>query len=389
MQRWIAVTTLFLGLALTSGLQCQGSDTGARTEATDSPQRRSEAAGEKEAVRFKTIRYIDESGTGIEAFSMLVPADWEFQGGITWLLDNPGMPATAALTVRNPNGSEEFEVFPNQAFFWTDDGMMRSMFPVGSRYFGSEVRPPTGPVEALREIALPRFRQHVAGLEVISHETLPELARALCGETQSVPGLTISAEAAKLRIGYTKGGVPMEEELYGVVESYSYPIQSMAGVVTHTNWMLDYLFSFKTKKGELEAASKFFQPIAYSFRLNPQWFSKYMQTSEYLIQNQIRQIRSVGELSRIISRTSNEISDMMMDSYNQRQAVNDRIATDFSRYIRGVDEYYSPVEARPVELPTGYDNAWTNSLGEYILSESPDFNPNIGSNQNWQRMERR
>ncbi|MEW6215835.1 MAG: hypothetical protein AB1478_11655 [Nitrospirota bacterium] len=85
----------------------------------------------------------------------------------------------------------------------------------------------------------------------------------------------------------------------------------------------------------------------------------------------------------------NEISDMMMQSYYQRQAVNDRIADNFSQYIRGVDEYYNPIEQKPVELPSGYQNAWANSLGEYILSDNHNFNPNIGSNLNWQRMERK
>ena len=79
---------------------------------------------------------------------------------------------------------------------------------------------------------------------------------------------------------------------------------------------------------------------------------------------------------------------MMMDSYQQRQQVYDKISDNFSRYVRGVEQYHDPVENRQVELPSGYDNAWTNSLGEYVLSEGPGFNPNIGSNLNWQKIER-
>jgi hypothetical protein len=102
---------------------------------------------------------------------------------------------------------------------------------------------------------------------------------------------------------------------------------------------------------------------------------------------QIKQIQHIGQISRIISQTHNEISDMIIQSYNKRQAVNDRIAENFSQYIRGVDEYYNPMERRPVELPSGYQNAWTNRLGEYILSDDPNFNPNIGSTREWQKME--
>jgi len=41
-----------------------------------------------------------------------------------------------------------------------------------------------------------------------------------------------------------------------------------------------------------------------------------------------------------------------------------------------------------MELPGGYRQAWTNSLGEYILSDDPNYNPNIGSNVNWTEMPR-
>ena len=180
----------------------------------------------------------------------------------------------------------------------------------------------------------------------------------------------------------------MEEEIYTVVQSYSFPIQTMAGPVTNMNWYVDHIFSFKAAKGELERHAKTFQAIAYSFRLNPDWFNRYNQVVEYLIKKQIQQIHSVGELSRIISQTSSEIRERSMQSYYERQAVNDRIADRFSQYIRGVDKYYNPIEEKAVELPAGYDNVWTNSLGEYVLAESPSFNPNIGSNLNWERIER-
>lgn len=71
------------------------------------------------------------------------------------------------------------------------------------------------------------------------------------------------------------------------------------------------------------------------------------------------------------------------------RALSERLANSFSQAIRGVDEYFNPFEERPVELPGGYGQAWANSLGEYIVSDDPNFNPNIGSNLNWQPLQRR
>jgi hypothetical protein len=351
---------------------------------------RTQAAGSLEKIiRFKTFIYIDQKGTGIEAFRMLMPSDWQFEGGIKWILDNPSMPAIASFQVRNPKGMEEFEVFPNQPFFWTNNSMLLSMFPAGSRYFGNEVRSAVDALTALKNIVLPRFRRNFINLKIISEQKLPELARALGAGKQSQPGIISSADSAKIRIEYSRSGATIEEEMYGVVETISFPIQTMYGIATNTIWFVDYLFSFKAEKGKLDSQAKLFQTIAFSFRLNPLWFSKYNQVIELLAKMQIQRIQSIGQLSRIISQTSNEISQMMMDSYTNRQKVNDGIAENFSQYIRGVESYYNPIEGKSVELPSGYQNVWTNSLGEYILSDNPNFNPNVGSNLNWQNMKKK
>jgi len=340
------------------------------------------------ALRFKTFSYLDREGIGIEAFRLLIPSDWKVEGGIRWILDNPGMPAVASFRVMDPKGANEFEVFPNQSFFWTNNPMHRQLFPVGSKYFGSEVRVPVKVLDALKQIVLPRFRGSAAAMQLVNEQLLPDLAKSL-GAGQAQPGVSAWADGGKIRIQYERGGTAMEEEIFGIVESYSFPIQTMTGVATNTLWNASYLFSFKAKKGALDAQAKLFQTIATSFRVNPQWFNKYTQVVEYLIKRQIQKIHSIGELSRIISQTHNEISESNLQSYYDRQAVYDRVADNFSQHIRGVDAYYDPFEQKSVELPSGYRHAWTNNLGEYILTEQEDFNPNIGSNLHWEMMERK
>lgn len=108
-----------------------------------------------------------------------------------------------------------------------------------------------------------------------------------------------------------------------------------------------------------------------------------------LIQRQIRQIRHVGEISRMIAQTSREISEDRMRQWERTQAVRDRMNEEFSRTIRGVEAFHDPNRGGPVELPAGYGHAWSNKLGEYIVSDRADFNPNIGSNVEWTRLEPR
>ncbi len=366
----------------------QASRTPQATTSTSRPVSPSAAAKAAQIVKLKTVRYVDTQGIGTEAFSMLVPSDWQFEGGITWVLDNPAMPATARFRAWDPASAAQFEALPSQAFFWSDSPLSRSLFPIGSRYFGAEVRPPLAPGQALTDIVLARFRGSGEELRTITQADVADVGGASSATTQLAGGVSTSTKGAMVRVEYRQGGVYMEEELYCAVESLLIPMTTVSGTVTSTFWNVSYISGFRVERGRLDSNARMFQAMARSFTPNPQWFNKYNQVVQYLIQAQIQRIQSLGELSRIISQTSNDISDMMMDSYNQRQAVNDRIADSFSQYVRGVDEYYDPIAQKTIELPAGYQNAWANSLGEYILSDSPSFDPNVGSNLDWQRLGR-
>lgn len=339
------------------------------------------ATNGQDMLRFKTFSYVDETGTGIEAFHFLMPVGWEFAGGIRWVLDNPTLPAVAAFQVYNPTGREAFEGFANHCYFWTDNPMTMNLFPPGSRYFGSEVRQPMRAQDALKHLILPEARGGVTRLEILDEQPLPELARVLGAGSQGY------AEGAKIRIAYELGGVPMEEELYGVVEQLVFPIQTMYGMRTNIIWYVDYLFSFRAERGQLENNAKLFQTIAYSFRVNPKWYAKYSHVIEYLIRNQIQRIHSIGEFSRLLSQMSDEMSRDNLRQFEERGAVYDKAAENFSDYMLNINRYYDPFEQRTVELPSGYNHAWVNNNGEYILTDNPNFNPNEGSNLHWEPMQ--
>jgi hypothetical protein len=57
------------------------------------------------------------------------------------------------VRIRNPRGSEEFEVFPNLPFFWTNNPLVLATNPPGSKYFGNVVRQPPQSARILQTIA--------------------------------------------------------------------------------------------------------------------------------------------------------------------------------------------------------------------------------------------
>jgi hypothetical protein len=352
--------------------------------------RRQEQAseGSKWGVHLKAVNYVDQQCGGVEAFRLLIPKTWEFKGGVTWRIDNPGTPATIAFTVSNPEGQEAFEVFPNIPCYWTNQMMVTGFFPPGSRYFGNEVRPPAPALEVLRDLVVPRYREGVMPWEIVQQEHLPDLpAQLRANSPASTEGIT-SADGGRVRVRYHSGDHEIEEDFFGVVEIASVSMPMLMGVAEHVYWTADYLFSFRAVAGQLDRLADQFLSMVQSFRLNSVWFNRVTQASQFMIQNQIQHIRNVGQLSQIISQTNDQISDMIMSSYQSRQATMDRLSTQFSQAIRGVDEYYDPLQDQGVELPGGYDFAWSNSLGEYIVTDDPNFNPNVETNLNWEKLKR-
>ena len=341
-------------------------------------------------IRLRTHHVVDTQGIGLEVFSVLVPAEWETQGGISWPLRNPAQPAEVAFRAFDPRTPDAMEVFPARACSYNAANL--GLFPVGSLYMGAEVREPMVARQALKTMVIARTRGNATNLRVTNEADVPEL-QAIARQAaamelrQGVSGAQAEVTAAKVRVEYDLGGQTVEEEFFGTVTAYSFPA-GMFGQRTFI-WTPDNLFSFRAAKGRLDSQARLYETMVKSFQVNLQWLNTYVQVVRALTQQQIQRIHQIGEFSRQLSRQSSEISDMMMQAYENRQAAYDRISTNFSQTIRGVDEWIDPASGTRTELPTGYDNAWVNGLGDYVMSESPSYNPNIGSNQNWQRLERK
>jgi hypothetical protein len=120
--------------------------------------------------------------------------------------------------------------------------------------------------------------------------------------------------------------------------------------------------------------------------VNPQWFAKVVNTKEYLAQMAIRGIQAVGRAGEIAAKAGSDLRAEQQADWERRQAAQDRAAENFTDYVRGVERFTDPHAGTEVELPSGYGYAWANDLGEYVITASPSYNPNLESNQHWEPM---
>jgi hypothetical protein len=334
-------------------------------------------AGQAAPLRLRLQAVRDPMMNNEEAFHLLVPQDWKVEGGIVW---RPEIATMAYLQLRlsDPRGAGALEFFPTLPYTWSQQGFLG--FAPGSLYLGSYVVPPLDPDNFVRRVLLPQIRGGVAPT-VIRTDPLPELAQQVAPTVQEA-GAIKQVAAARTRIEYREGARTIEEDIYSVMVYAQVPMTP--GV---TFWGPERLFGFRAEKGQLDRQAPLLQTIFASARVNRSWFGRLLQVREAWIQNQMQAIRSAGELSRYIARTSNEISDMQQQVWENRRASEDRSAEAFSRYIRGIDTYHDPYAGREIELPTGYSDVWASRDGEYILANDPNFNPNVSARGTWQRID--
>ena len=325
---------------------------------------------------------ISDNEAGMPLGTFLVPEGWKFFSQINWTMQSPAYPAKVSAKFYDPQTIEACEFFPIHDYFWTNNQMTMGFFPPGSRYMGSEVRAPRPLAEIMQKVIIPQYRGQYQDIRIVSSERIPMEVQ---GSPQTL-GMRVSREGIQMKIEYTHNGIPLEEEFYAVMDIMS--TQPDYSGIYIQNWSISYLTSFKTRKGQLTKSKRVLQTIKDSFVMNPQWFNTYSQVVNMLLKMKQEEIAAAGRMSRIISQTNREINDMIMKSYNERQKVNDDMAHKFNQMIRGV-ETWETQGREGVELPSGYENAWTNGLGDYIISEEVDFDPNRYFQQSWEELKRR
>jgi hypothetical protein len=338
---------------------------------------------------------IDPSGFGrpVEAASILLPKDWRVESGVVWTADI-GCPRNGiklSLKAQSPDGKLGFEVFPDYVWNWVDDPQARAYSnPLAAAGIkGCDTLPPYDAAGYLQNLFLPHWR---AGSTLVGIGQVPELIQAMQAEFMAISGgnpgpVHTDFDVALAAIETPRsGGTDEEWVLASLVRTVAY-LPVLSGMGTFSNQMSgNYTtaavsqFAAHAPKGQLEQHEKLFDVIYRSFRLNPVWESavaQHFQTMDRI------NLKGVQDRQRILHQSQQEIGAMIEQGYNARQATMDRSAERQIQALRGVETYIDPATQTRVELTSGYQGAWTNGLGDYVLTDSPGFNPARELEGNW------
>lgn len=359
-------------------------------------------AGAAGYYRMKMARIVDEQGFGqpVEVARLLIPADWQAQGGVRWDQSQLRCPANIIkiqFRALAPDGVSAVEFLP--AYVWTaasDPMMMQTLQRAAVAGQGCDVGPVTNAAGFLQRMVIPRMRP---GARVTGAEPLPAVTQAKQMAMAQTYGPMVQAglirgfqaDAGAVRIEYMQGGQAVQEWMSASVTNVASASANTAALMqgqvnmsaSSFTLMSEGVFSLRMPAGRFD--NKLAATIIASVRPNPQYAAA---VSQFLTNMGNIQLRGTMDRARIWHEAGQQISATITQSYQQQQAVQDRTAANFSQSIRGVETFVHPTTGQRVELTGGYGNAWVNNRGEYLLSDSPGFNPAVALREDWTQLRR-
>jgi hypothetical protein len=356
--------------------------------------------------RMKLMRIVDERGfeQPMNALNLLIPVDWQFQGGVQYGQGTGCHANLVKLTFRatSPDGRMAIELLPGNTWQWTDDPNMRNAITASNQQMarygahGCDLMAPMSADAYLRQNVLPAVRRNA---RVESFEQLPDTAPRLQEEARQLQELAahqgmkanIRTDAGRVRVSYTQGAEPVEEWFTAMTFAISMPGPSFnirtgrAGQALYYTNSADHLFALRAPQGQLDVQEKLFQLILATVKVNPQWQARVEQAIANL---NAQDIKGANDRSAIVTKTGQDIAKMTQEAYRNATDSRAHSMANWSQYMRGVQTFRNPATGDTVELSNMYEHAWAGPDNTYVLTNSSNFNPNASLDGHYTSLER-
>jgi hypothetical protein len=348
-------------------------------------------------IHLKRFEILDLNGFAqpVPVAMLLAPTDWRLEGGVRWTQQWRCMIDMVQADARlvSPDGRLAFQIFPTYVAEWQDDATARAHLARIQAGGGlvCPLKPPFTAEQFLTGLLIPANRP---GAEVVDRTPAPEVAKAYVAEyggqlSGGALNTRLTADASRVRIRHGQS----EEWLFATVAVLTTPalspsaaVQGMMAWQNTYSTSADRVYAFRAPAGELDRYEPLASAIIGSIRLNQAWQTAVQQV--YV--NIARTIqKGIADRAAIVRQAQNDIADMQMQTWQSRQASQDRMMVNWSQAMRGTATYVDASSGTPVELPAHFDTVWTNSLGEYALVLTPGVNPNQVLNGSWTQMQKK
>lgn len=356
-------------------------------------------------------------GRSILGMTMLVPSDWSFKGHavLTPKFDCNYTIGRFNVETQSPDKSSGLSIRALGATVSsTNRAALAQIQQMNQQWAGTEncqIEQPQALAQGLGG-AVAKIVQN--GYAVGSVEPVPGLtdqmdaaaqqANQMLAQQASQHGMQAShlrVETGRLRFTGSMQGVPVEGWVIAMHTVRSDP--APGGPVDMSDIPLFAIMY--APPGKLEAQEKMLSAMLDSIQTNPEWTLYLAQYVQGIVQIKQRAMNHVAQIysnmaadnakaaqdqARIRQGTQNYANQVHASVAANRAAALDHSSQQFALHMGDQAIYSDPSTGQRVQMSNQYGHAWASSTGntnEYILTDSPSFNPNgqVGSGS-WTQM---
>ena len=304
------------------------------------------------------------------AFSVLVPKDWQTAGGI-YRVDPTeqggaaqSIAAKVDFTVKNDaTGTVMIRWLPDVLFYdarYSPAGQM-GLYPPGSNYNGMTVYPWISAQQFVPEIAFPYAHPNASNVRVIESKKLSIVAQNYQQRMRALmPMIDFSYDAALVTLSYTENRVRYIEKMMCVLENWG---RAGAGM-----WGNKETIYIRTPEGEFAKYESVLSVIQNSIIINKQWLA-----------GELRGQERRGEIMINTQREMNRIEQQITEHH---QKTNAEIHNDMFLTLTDQEEYVNPF-TNEIEMGSNqWKYRWENEAGEIIYTDNESYDPRVDVNLN-------
>ena len=336
--------------------------------------------------RAQIAEIIDRKGfeKPMVAMTVMLPAGWRTEGEIVWASSlDCGRPYQPKLQARSADGRSAIELAPGGTWLAGNAGTpsvpcQRASFATAESYLRAWVG------------------RHRPGAQWLDYRVRPERSRAPVD--MPFPGGGGSRkwmEAGQALIGYEQGGQPMREAL-AVTIGFTSSRMALPGIAPMQSLQGDSygVLSWRAPDGQLDFRQ--FDAMWQTLRSDERWQARIDQgtqaTNAAIARDNDETQRKIGQINAETSRQTLEamkqrgeigrtaredVAAINNGIVRDRDATGERIHSANVRSVREVELYRGSTVGGSgrVELPNHYQHAWRLRDGSYVMTDSPNFDP--------------
>lgn len=300
-----------------------------------------------------------------KAFSILVPKNWNYSGGIVRV--NPissgaanAIEAKLDFKICNDKQCQcEIHWLPDIYYYDPSGTMVSGMFPEGSNYNGMLVLYKRKASDFVRYNLIPYLHPNLEKVNIISDHEATGL-EVLFRKLDKLPQMGMSYDAYVCDHSYNESGTNYMERILCV----------LVDMGPHTNgmWKNVNTVYFRTPASEFAKLEPVFSIISQSVILNPKW-----------IQDEIN-----GQIKRgqIMVNTMQEMNSIDQEMQQAHMQTNAEIHHQAFLNLTDQEDYINPYTGQVETGSNQWKHRWVDDLGNVLYTDNSSYNPNLDTDLN-------